>query len=469
MNGLSEAPSWFLPAANVVMWLILLTGIFQYALYMAQLLVAGIVLHRQRAQRRKLRRFELRNQILPPVSVIVPAFNEEKLIADCVNSLLAMDYAALEVIVVDDGSTDATFDVLERQFDLRPIARNTDSRFPHTAVEDLHQSVLYPNLIVIRKPNGGRADAVNAGLAVSTAPIFCAFDADCVMEPDALHRAVQPFVDAPGEVIAVGGTLRVANGAKFVAGRLHDVRLPRGWLPLVQTLEYLRAFLMARLSWSRFNTVICISGAFGVFLKDPVRRIAGYSRDAAGEDMDLVVRLHRLMRNEKRDYLIHYLAEPVVWTEVPRSLRAFASQRIRWQRGAMEVYFRNADMLLQSRYGRVGWFGLLHGFVLDVASPVLEVLGYLIFPLLWLFGLLNADHALAFAAIVFVFGFFVSVLGLIIDEIELRRVPGLKALLTLFVVAIFENVGYRQYHNVCRFLGTWQYLTGVRGWKNRAW
>jgi len=406
---------------------------------------------------------------MPPVSIIVPAYNEADLIANSVNSLLALNYDALELIVVDDGSTDETFDILEKEFDLRPVERLLDEAYEHGAVETVTQSALYPNLIVIRKRNGGRTDAVNVGLAASTALMFCAFDADSFMEPDALHRAVQPFQQDPGHVIAVGGTLRVANGASFVAGRLHDVKLPRGWLPLVQTLEYLRAFLMARIAWSRFNTVVCISGAFGVFLKEPVKELGGYMHNAAGEDMDLVVRLHRLMREKGRDYLIHYLAEPVVWTEVPDTWRDFASQRIRWQRGAMEVYFRNADMLMKPKYGRVGWFGLMHGFILDVASPVLEVLGYIIFPLLWIFGLLNTDWALAFAAVVFVFGFFVSVLGLIIDEIELRRVPGLKALLILFVVAIFENVGYRQYHNICRFIGTWQYLTGVRGWKNRAW
>lgn len=469
MTENAEITALILSVANPVMLMILATGVFQYVLYLAQLVVALVVLHKERSGRQQLRRFELSNRLLPPVSLIVPAYNEGHFIADCVNSMLAMNYDALELIVVDDGSEDDTFVALESQFDLRPVETEQDPAFEHRPIAGVYESGRYPNLIVVRKENGGRADAVNAGLAVSRAQIYCAMDADSFMEPDALYRAVQPFIRDPGYVVAVGGTLRVSNGAGFVAGRLHDVRLPGKWLPLIQTLEYLRAFLMARLSWSRFNTVICVSGAFGVFLKEPVRAIGGYRPNSAGEDMDLVVRLHRHMRDMDEDYLIHYLAEPVVWTDVPHTWRDFASQRIRWQRGAMEVYFSNFDMLWKPRYGRVGWFGLMHGFILDVASPVLEVLGYLIFPVLWYFGLINDEYALAFAAVVFAFGFFISVFGLVIDEIELRRVPGARALVKLFVVAIFENVGYRQFHNICRFIGTWQYLTGVRGWENRAW
>ncbi|WP_417512917.1 glycosyltransferase family 2 protein [Minwuia sp.] len=466
MTWTGFAVEWLLPAANVIMLMILATGVFQYTLYFAQMLVAFIVLRQERAQRRALRRFELTNRILPPVSIIVPAFNEADHIVDNINSMLALDYASLEIVVVDDGSTDDMFAEIDRHFELEEAEMEIDEAFSSEEIHTTHLSRKHPNLVVIRKENGGRADALNAGLAVSRAPFFCALDADSMLERDALHRAVGPFVHAPDKVIAVGGTLRVANGSMFVAGRLSDVRLPGRLLPLIQTLEYLRSFLMARLSWSRFNTVICVSGAFGVFLKEPVRDIGGFRPGAAGEDMDLVVRLHRLMRDRDRAYLIHYIAEPVCWTHVPETWRDFASQRIRWQRGALEVFFRNADMLVKPRYGRVGWFGLLHGFILDVASPVLEVLGYVLFPLLWIFGLLNQDYAFAFIAIVFAFGFFISVLGIVMDEIELKRVTSARQLLTLLGVAAVENVGFRQYHNICRFIGTWQYLRGVRGWKN---
>ncbi len=469
MEGNAELADWFLPVANVIMLMILATGVFQYALYLLQMVVAFIVLRRERAQRRILQRFELQNRILPPVSIIVPAYNEADNIVENVNSMLAVDYASLELIVVDDGSTDDTFGQVAEHFDLEEAEIQPDDAFQFQPIEGAYLSRKHPNLVVIRKQNGGRADAVNAGLALSRAPIYCALDADSRLEMDALHRAVNPFVHDPERVIAVGGTLRVSNGARFVAGRISEVKLPDRLLPLIQTLEYLRSFLMARLSWSRFNTVTCVSGAFGVFLKEHVRAIGGYKAGAAGEDMDLVVRLHRLMRDQDRDYLIHYIAEPVCWTDVPETWGEFASQRIRWQRGALEVFFWNADMLVKPRYGRIGWFGLLHGFVLDVASPVLEVLGYILFPILWIYGLVNQDYAFAFLAVVFAFGFFITVLGIVMDEIELKRVPDARSLLILFGVALVENFGFRQYHNVCRFLGTWQYFTGVRGWKNRGW
>lgn len=462
----AEVIEWILPIANVIMICVLATGLVQYVIYFLQTVFGFLELRRERGMRRRLHIWERRDPLLPPVSIIVPAFNESDFIADAVASFLAQDYGTFEVIVSDDGSTDDTFDVLAEAYDLVEIERETDQAFSHAPIRSIHVSRKIPQLTVIRKENGGRADAMNAGLAVAHAPLFCAVDADSVLEPDALHRSVQPFLEDPDRVIGVGGGIRVANGTLIQYGRLFGARLPRRLLPLIQSLEYFRSFLMARLSWSRFNVVLVVSGAFGVFSRRAVRGVNGYTSNSAGEDMDLVFKLHRHMRKTGQDYEIVYLAEPACWTEVPETLSEFASQRIRWQRGAVEVFAANVGMLLRPRYARVAWFGLLHTFMLDIVSPVVEVLGYLMIPILLILGLVNEPYALALVAVVFGYGFFISILALLMEELELQRVPTIGGLIALAFVAVIENVGYRQINNVFRVIGTFKYLTGVRGWSN---
>ncbi len=462
----SELRQLILPLAEVIMLCVLITGIFQYVIYLLQTVFGFMELRRRRALRRNLHRWERRDPMLPPVSIIVPAFNEGALIADAVASFLAQDYGAFEIIVVDDGSSDDTFQVLRDAYDLVEIEKATDSEIPHAPIESVHVSRDVPNLTVVRKVNGGRADAMNAGLTVAHAPLFCAVDADSVLEPDALHRCAQPFLEDPGRVIGVGGGIRVSNGTFIRDGRIFGIRLPRRLLPLIQTLEYFRSFLMARLSWSRFNVVLVVSGAFGVFSRRAVRAAGGYTANSAGEDMDLVFKLHRYMRKQGHDYEITYLAEPTCWTEVPDTLTELASQRIRWQRGALEVFAANVGMLLRPRYARVAWFGLLHLFFMDVISPVVEVLGYILIPVLLIMGMVNEPFALALVAVVFGYGYFISMLAIVMEEIEMSRVPSTRSLVALAVVALIENLGYRQINNVFRVIGTAKYLMGVRGWSN---
>lgn len=462
----AELRELVLPLAEGVMFCILVTGVFQYLIYLLQTVFGFLELRRRHQLRRSLHLWERRDPLLPPVSIIVPAFNESALIADAVQSFLAQDYGAFEVIIVDDGSTDDTFAILSEAHDLVEIEKEPDSGITHAPILSVHVSRNVPNLTVVRKRNGGRADAMNAGLAVAHSPLFCAVDADSVLEPDALHRCVQPFLEDPDRVIGVGGGLRVSNGAFIRFGRIFGVRLPRRLLPLVQTLEYFRSFLMARLSWSRFNVVLVVSGAFGVFSRRAVRAVGGYTTNSAGEDMDLVFKLHRHMRKQDRDYEITYLAEPACWTDVPETLGELADQRIRWQRGALEVFVANIGMLLRPRYARVAWFGLLHLFFMDVVSPVVEVLGYMLIPVLLILGLVNEPFALALVAVVFGYGFFISMLAIVMEEIELRRVPTTRGLIALAFIAVIENLGYRQINNVFRVIGTLKHLTGVRGWSN---
>jgi cellulose synthase/poly-beta-1,6-N-acetylglucosamine synthase-like glycosyltransferase len=242
------------------------------------------------------------------------------------------------------------------------------------------------------------------------------------------------------------------------------MKLPRNFLALIQIVEYLRAFLMARLALSAMQALTVISGAFGLFQRRAVIEVGGYSHGTVGEDMELVIKLHRLYRERKADYSIDFIPEPVCWTEVPESLAVLGRQRARWQRGALETFFRHKKMLFNPRYGRVGFLGFGHILVVDVLGPLVEVLGYFLVPLLWGLSLLSIEYFLAFIAVTFTFGIFVSVATLILEEVELRRFTNASDLAVLSAVAVLENFGYRQIANLWRLRGWWQFLRKQQGW-----
>ena len=348
-------------------------------------------------------------------------------------------------------------------FGVERIERYYDKSVEHQPIRGLYASPRLPRLLVIDKDNGGKSDALNAGINVARAPLFCSIDADSLLESDALLRAVRPFIEDPDKVIAVGGTIRLANGSRIDGGRVVSVALPRNFLALVQIVEYLRAFLMARLALSRMQVLTVISGAFGLFRRRLVLEVGGYTHGTVGEDMELVVKLHRHMRDRKQPYRIEFIPEPVCWTEAPEDLATLGRQRARWQRGALETFFKHRDMLFNPRYGRIGFVGFGQILLVDVLGPLIEVLGYMLVPLMWAVGLLALDYLLAFLAITFTFGIFVSVATLILEEAELRRFPRARDLAVLTAIAVLENFGYRQLSNVWRLRGFWQFLTQEAG------
>lgn len=451
-------------AAVVIALFVIATGLLQNLIYIAQLGLAGAALIERPPVAEPGAMWRRLSEAAPPIALLAPAYNEALTIAQSVRSLLSLQYPNFEVIVINDGSSDDTLRVLIDTFDLAPVQRNHDTAVDHQPIRALYGAAHQPRLIVIDKVNGGKADALNAGINVSRAPIFCSMDADSLLEPDALLRAVRPFVDDPERTVAVGGTVRVANGCVIADGRVIAVRAARHPLALLQTVEYLRAFLMARLAWSRLNTLTIISGAFGLFRRARVIAVGGYSRGTVGEDMELVVKLHRLMRDLREPYRIAFVPEPVCWTEVPESLRVLGRQRARWHRGALETFERHWPVMVQPRYGRLGAIGFGYILLVDVLGPIVEILGYLLVPLFWVAGLLSLDYLLAFLAVSFTFGVVVSVGALALEESELRRFPRARDLVLLTVVAVLENFGYRQLNTVWRLRGLWQYLRRSQSW-----
>lgn len=444
--------------------MVIFIGMLQSAIYILLLIIAAVILFRAPAEAKTGALWRWYADDAPPIALLAPAYNEELTIVESVRSLLSLQYPNFEVIVINDGSKDRTLQVLQEHFQLRPVHRHHDLPVPHAPIRGIYSAQYQPRLIVIDKENGGKADALNAGINISRASLFCSIDADSLLESNALLRAVAPFIEHPEQTIAVGGTIRVANGCTIAHGRIQQVGLPSSPLALLQTVEYLRAFLMARLAWSRLDALTIISGAFGLFRRARVIDVGGYTLGTVGEDMELVIKLHRLMRDKGEPYRILFLPEPVCWTEVPESMKILGRQRARWHRGALETFARHGDMLVKRRYGRLGIYGFGHILLVDVVGPVTELLGFLLIPAFWLLGWLNVEYMLAFVAVTFSFGVLISVGALALEEVGLRRFPRARDLLVLTLVAVAENFGYRQFNNLWRLRGTWQFLRGSHAW-----
>ncbi|HEX4942839.1 MAG TPA: glycosyltransferase [Usitatibacteraceae bacterium] len=397
----------------------------------------------------------------PPVSVLVPAYNEESTIVTSVRSLLQLDYPEFEVVVVNDGSRDATLDRLREAFDLEPFPEARWERVPGKPVRAVYASRRHASLRVVDKDNGGKADALNVGINASRYPLFCAIDADSILQRDSLRRVVQPFLDDP-RTVATGGTVRIANGCTVSGGQLERVDLPANYLALLQIVEYLRAFLFGRLGWATLDAVLIISGAFGVFRKDAVVAAGGYRTDTMGEDMELVVRIHRLFRLAGEPYAIHFVPDPICWTEAPEALAVLKSQRMRWQRGLAESLSLNRALLASPRGGAPGHLAFPFFLVFECWGPVIEVAGYAFMAALAATGRISGEAFLAFLALAFAMGFLLSVSALLLEEVSFHLYPRFSHVARLILAAVAENLGYRQLVTVWRLVGLVRWLRGAR-------
>ena len=395
----------------------------------------------------------------PPVSVLVPAFNEEATIATSVRSILQLEYPEFEVVVINDGSSDSTLETLIREFAMEPFPDAVRLQVPCNTIRGVYRSTRHPSLRMIDKENGGKADALNAGINVARFPLFCAVDADSALQRDSLWRVVEPFLESP-HAIAAGGTVRVANGCTVEGGFLTKVGLPSNPLALFQIVEYLRAFLFGRLGWSPMNAVLVISGAFGLFRRSAVVEAGGYRTDTVGEDMELVVRLHRHYRIRRARYRIVFVAEPICWTEAPETLRVLKNQRARWQRGLSESLSLNRGLLLHPRGGAPGWVAMPFAVVFEWLSPILELAGYAFMIGGWLAGIVSGAAAAAFMLAAVGFGVLLSVSALLLEELDYRIYPNFGHVAVLLLAAIAENLGYRQLISWYRLVGLAHWVTG---------
>jgi cellulose synthase/poly-beta-1,6-N-acetylglucosamine synthase-like glycosyltransferase len=379
-----------------------------------------------------------------PVSLIVPAYNEEATIVSSVRALLQLRYQRFEVIVVNDGSRDRTLAELAKEFALEPFPEAYHVQVPTRRIRRIYRSRTHPSLRVIDKENGGgKADACNAGLNAARYPLVYCGDADSVLDPGALERVVLPFIQ-DSRTVACGGTVRIVNGCTVRGGFLERVGLPRNPLALVQIVEYLRAFLGGRMGWSPMNGLLIISGAFGVFRRQTLIDVGGWRADIIGEDMELIMRLHRVLSARRQPYRITFVPDPVIWTDAPEDLATLARQRKRWQRGLAESLWENRSLLFARGSGAAGWIAMPFFLVFELLGPLIEVSGYAVMTATALFGLLTLDGFVAFMSVSIGLGVLLSTSALLLEELSFHVYPKGRHLLALALVAIVENFGYRQ-------------------------
>ena len=355
----------------------------------------------------------MQSDALPPITILVPAYNESATIEASVTAILTLEYRNFEVIVVNDGSKDDTMGRLRHAFDLYEIPRTYPDTIPSAPVRAVYRSRARTRLMVIDKENGGKADSLNAAINASRFPLVIAVDADTLIEPDALLRLTRPFL----------------------LGRI---------LPGIQVVEYLRAFLFGRLGWNRLGGSLVISGAFGLFRKEYLLAIGGYRLESIVEDMDLVIRLHRYLRRQKIAYEISFIPDPVAWTEVPESGRILGRQRERWHRGLIAAVWEYRGMLFNPRYGRVGLVAVPFFALGEMLAPLIEVLGYVVTIVGLAYGVINVSFALLFLLVAWGYGMLLSLWAVALEEASFRRYRRVGDLARLLLFATLEAFGYRQ-------------------------
>lgn len=457
-------PGLFEAVATAVTWFFFVYFILINGGYLAVHALALVELRDKMQYRRTDPPYDPQSSpFMPGIAVVVPAYNEAPVIVSSVQSLLNLAYPNYEVIVVNDGSSDDTLDRLLERFDLHQVDAEYPVDLNCEPVAGIYRATDV-DLVVIDKANGGKSDALNAGVFLTDRPLFCAVDADSVIERGALLAAVKPFLRYPERMVATGGSVRAANGCTIRNGIVTEVRLAGNYLAGIQTMEYLRAFLAGRAGLGRVRSLLIISGAFGVFRTEPVREIGGYSTDTITEDMELVVRLHRHFADQDREYRVGFVPEAVVWTEVPESLDVLGRQRGRWYRGLLESLTLHRDMIGRRRFGAIGLVALPFYLFVEAIGPLIEGMGYALVPLFFIFGLLNVSFFFTFLAIAVALGILMSWVGVLSEVATYRRFDRPRDVATLLAYGVLENVVYRQWKAYIAWRGLIQFFRGDASW-----
>ena len=347
----------------------------------------------------------------PTVSVLAPAYNEGATIIENVRSLLSLYYSNIEILIINDGSKDDSLEKLIQGYDLEKIDFHVDYKIPTQKVRGIYKSrnPVYKKLVVIDKENGGKADALNVGINVSTQDYVVCIDVDCILEQDSILKMMKPFLEESDEkIIASGGVVRIANSCEIQDGRLVKVRLPKNYWARLQSLEYIRAFILGRMAWARLNGLLLISGAFGAFDKQIAINAGGYNHNTVGEDMELVVRMRRYMEERNEPYRVTYIPDPLCWTEAPVSTKILGRQRNRWTRGTIETMKFHKKMFFNPKYGLLGMLSYPYWFFFEMLAPLIEFFGMIVFIILTIFGLINWDMFFALLVFIISFGYLYS-------------------------------------------------------------
>jgi len=436
-------------------------------IYSVLLALALIVIfrHLRRIKYSPYKEFTI-SQETPPVTILIAMHNEERVVLRSIRSALATDYPFFEVIIINDGSTDGTLQKVIDTFSLKKIDRVYRTFLKTKPVKGFYYSLETPNLLVIDKEQGGKADALNCGINASRSPYFCSLDADSLLEKDALIRVMTPLVDSNVPVVASGGVVRIINGLRLSDGiTIEEIDLPDNTLLLFQIVEYIRGFLFGRVGWDSLHSLLILSGTFSLFQKASVVEAGGFMVGNLAEDMDMIVRLHRHMLKKKKPYRIRFVSDPICWTEAPDDFKMLGRQRRRWHLGLIQTIFQNRVMMFNPRFGKIGMAVLPYYVVFEILGPVIEVLGYVFVVISFFLGILSLDFLLLFLTLAIFYGVFLSTASIFLEELTFKRYPKWSHLFKLLLYGVLENFGYRQINSFWRFEALIQYFLGKRKWE----
>ncbi len=464
MNNLTDISIFFGQMTNSFFWLYVISISGMYVL-LAVFSYSELVKYLRKNNETYFSRI-LSSPLSPSISLIAPAYNEGKTIVDNIRSLMSIQYHRYEVIIVNDGSADDTLEKAIEAYQLVPVDRYYESGIDTKAIRQIYQSTnrAYAKLTVIDKENGGKADALNSGLNISSNDLVACIDVDSIIEPDALLKMVKPFLEDNDKVIASGGVVRIANSCTIESGRLIKTRLPEKLLARFQVLEYLRSFLLGRLAWSRLNGLLIISGAFGLFKKEIVLKAGGYRTDTVGEDMELVVRMRRYMHERRKKYRVIYIPDPLCWTEAPSNLKILGRQRSRWARGTVETLMNHKRLLFNPMYGLMGMLSFPYWMMFEWLAPFIEIAGILYFISMILTHQVLWSYAIALFLLLFSFAISISIFALLIEEISFYRYTNKNETLKLILLAFIEPFLFHPLIVFWSVKGNIDYLRGVKSW-----
>jgi cellulose synthase/poly-beta-1,6-N-acetylglucosamine synthase-like glycosyltransferase len=438
----------------------------------------------------------MKSPLTPPLTIIVPAYNEDKTIVDSIQSLLNLTFPRLEIVIVNDGSKDRTMDVLKKAFDLKRVDINYVERITTAPVKSYYVARAelpeYINrFVVIDKANGGKADALNAGINASFCPYFVSIDADSIIDESALLQAFRSVLDNQ-DIVAVGGQVAIVNSSYVEHGKVIEPRLSKKWVVRFQIVEYIRSFSLGRTALSRLRAILIISGVFGIFNKEFVQNIGGYLTkyvtskiateytgkdvETVCEDMEIIVRMQRYIQEKQLNKRVAYVPHPLAWTEAPEDLSSLSKQRNRWQRGLIETMIYHRKMLFNVHYGRIGIFAFPYFFIFELLGAPIELLGYITLPVLFYLDNLNYTYLFLFTVVAIVYGIFLSVMSVVMSAWPHRTsetdmtgnaliyFKNSKDIMILGIAAILENLGYRQMTVWWRIKAVIDFFKGKKGW-----
>lgn len=409
--------------------------------------------------------------LTPAVSVIASAYNEEVTIIDNVTSLLQIKYPKIEIIIVNDASTDDTLKLLIENFKLVSVPFTNTQRVPSKPIKQVYRSTdkRFHSLVVVDKEHGGRkSDGINAGINICTTKYFINTDVDCIIEPMAVCRMMWLVLNSHYPMIGVSATMLMSNGCTIENGQVTEAAVSLNPLPMWQQLEYMRSFLLGKMGWSAINALPNISGGFGLFDTEVVVKSGGYDPLSMAEDMDMLLRMVTYMKNSGQEFRLAQVPQVCCWTEGPFSLKTIYRQRVRWARGLCEIISAHRKLFFNSHYGPIGSLTLPYIFIFEFIAPLLEITGIIFMIWLLFIGGINWKNAAVIFSMIYLFAITMTTVVLLFDYTmqAVRWKKPVASYAKLLLAGITEPIFFHPLITFCSIIGYWNFLRNTAAvWK----